>query len=309
VTLEVGFQPIPGYRLVGPLGAGSFGEVWEAQRTDGQRFALKFLDCRTRLATMIACEVRVLRKLAELSHPNIINLLGVHASTKYLVLVMERADGNLADLRTVYVEQTKGNIPPDHALDLLDQAAEALDFLAELKLPGVTNAGGLQHCDVKPSNLLLVGDTLKVADFGLCAGAGWQTHTGGWKGTLPYAAPELYNGTATRGTDQYALAVTFCELVMGERPFFKSHGQPPSPSSMPIDLTKLRDREFPVLVRALHPFPSSRWPSCRAFMQALRKAAIQSRPSTSVRIFPRGKSGSIRRSGVVRRSGAAKVKR
>jgi serine/threonine-protein kinase len=307
--LEVGFQPIPGYRLVGQLGAGSFGEVWEAQRSDGQRVALKFLDCRTRLATMIACEVRVLRKLAELRHPNIISLLGVHASTKYLILVMERADGNLADLRDVYVEQTKGNIPPDHALDLLDQAAEALDFLAEIKLPGITNAGGLQHCDVKPSNLLLVGDTLKVADFGLCAGAGWQTHTGGWKGTLPYAAPELYNGAATRGTDQYALAVSFCELVMGDRPFVKNHGQLPLSTSMPIDLTKLREREFPVLVRALHPFPSSRWPSCRAFMHALREAVLQKRTSASVRIYPRGMSGSIRRSGVKRRSGMQKVKK
>jgi serine/threonine protein kinase len=258
---------------------------------------------------MVACEVRVLRKLAELSHPNIINLLGVHASSKYLVLVMERADGNLADLRKVYQEQTGDNIPPDHALDMLDQAAEALDFLAELKLPGITQSGGLQHCDIKPSNLLLVGDTLKVADFGLCAGAGWQTHTGGWKGTLPYAAPELYNGAATRGTDQYALAVTFCELVMGDRPFLKDYGQAPSATSMPIDLTKLREREFPVLVRALHPFPSSRWPSCKAFMHALRKAVTQSRSSSSVRIYPRGMSGSIRRSGPSRCSGAHKVKR
>jgi serine/threonine protein kinase len=271
--------------------------------------ALKFMDCRTRSATMIAGEVRILRGLAELRHPNIISLLGVHASSKYLVLVMERADGNLADLREVYQDQTGGNIPPEHALDLLDQAAEALDFLAEIKLPGVIRAGGLQHCDVKPSNLLLVGDTLKVADFGLCAGSGWQTHTGGWKGTLPYAAPELYNGSATRGTDQYALAVTFCELVMGDRPFFKTDGKQPPPVGMPLDMTKLREREFPVIVRALHPYPSSRWPSCKAFMQALRKAAIQTRSPTAVRIFPRGRSGSIRRSGMMRRSGADKATR
>jgi serine/threonine-protein kinase len=303
VALEVGLQPIPGFRLVGLLGTGSFGDVWEAQGDNGQRVALKFMDCRALSATMIASEVRMLRKLAELKHPNIINFLGVHASSKYLVVVMERADGNLADLRGVYQEQTGNNIPPDHALDLLDQAAEALDFLADVKLPGIAHAGGLQHCDVKPTNLLLVGETLKVADFGLCAGTGWHTHSGGWKGTLPYAAPELFNGAATRGTDQYSLAVTFCELVMGDRPFFKNGGKEISPTDMPIDLTKLREREFPVIVRALHPYPSARWPSCKAFMQALRKAVAQQRGATSVRIFPRGKSGSIRRSGVMRRAG------
>ncbi len=260
------------------------------------------MDCRTHSATVIAGEIRVLRKLADLRHPNIINLLGVHASSKYMVLVMERADGNLSDLRQAYQEQTNGNIPPEHALELLDQAAEALDFLAQLKLPGITHTGGLQHCDVKPTNLLLVGDTLKVADFGLCAGSGWHTHGAGWKGTLPYAAPELFNGSAARGTDQFSLAVTFCELVMGERPFLKRDPNLSSPMGPPIDMTKLREREFPVIARALHPFPSSRWPSCKAFVQALRSAAVTPRGATSVRIYPRGKSGSIRRSGVMRRA-------
>jgi serine/threonine protein kinase len=212
---------------------------------------------------------------------------------------MERADGNLADLRAAYQEHTGGNIPPDHALELLGQAAVALDFLAGLKLPGFSCAGGLQHCDVKPSNLLVLGDKLKVADFGLCAGSGWHTHTGGWKGTRPYAAPELFNGAAVPGTDQYALAVTFCEMVMGERPFFQA--APNTPTGLPIDLTKLRDKEFPIIARALHPYPSSRWPTCQAFIQELRKVALLPRGPSSVRIFPRGPRGSLRRSGQHRR--------
>jgi serine/threonine-protein kinase len=132
-----------------------------------------------------------------------------------------------------------------------------------------------------------------VADFGLCAGSGWHTHTGGWKGTLPYAAPELFNGAAVPGTDQFALAVTFCEVVMGERPFFKG----PSPTGLPVDLTRLREREYPILARALHPYPSSRWPSCQAFLAALRKAAHTPRAGTSVRIYPRGMHGSLRQTG------------
>jgi serine/threonine protein kinase len=254
--------------------------------------ALKFLDTRAKGSSLVAGEVRVLRGLAELRHPNIIQLYAVVASAKYLVLVMERADCNLTDLHEAYLKETGGNVPPEHALDLLDQAANALDFLATQKLSGATH--GLQHCDVKPTNLLMVGHRVKIADFGLCAGSGWHTHQKGWKGTRPYAAPELFNGTACAGTDQYALAVTFCELVMGERPFWKSIQADTPPSGMPIDLTKLREKEFPVISRALHPYPSSRWPSCKAFVQAMRKATASPRDQKSVKIFPRGRTGPLR---------------
>src|SRR5262249_39187228 len=151
----------------------------------GPRAALKFLDCRTHSPSTITMEVRILRALAGLKHPHIIPLLGVHAWGKYLILIMERADCSLADLHRAYREKTEGHIPPDHALDLLEQAADALDFLATTRLPAVTARMGLQHCDIKPSNLLLVGNTLKVGDFGLCTGSGLVTHTRGWKGTRP----------------------------------------------------------------------------------------------------------------------------
>jgi serine/threonine-protein kinase len=224
-------------------------------------------------------------------------MYGVHATGRYLILMLERADGNLADLHAAYREQTGSNVPAEHALELLEQAALALDFMGTTRHPGLPSSHGLQHCDVKPSNLLLFGDTLKVADFGLCAGSGWHTHKSGWKGTRPYAAPELFNGAAAPGTDQYALAVTFCELVMGERVFVPGA----SATGMPIDLTRVRERDFPIISRALHPYPSSRWPSCVEFLHALRQATIEPRPGRS----PRASSAAIRavarrRSGVIR---------
>ena len=118
------------------------------------------------------------------------------------------------------------------------------------------------------------------------AGSGWQTR--GWKGTIPYAAPEMFNGAAAPGTDQYALAVTFCQLVMGERAFYKSTPRGTRPTGPPIDMTKLRDKEFPIIARALHPYPSSRWPSCKAFIQALRKVVEGKRASRSLKAIPRG---------------------
>jgi serine/threonine protein kinase len=247
---------------------------------DGRPVALKFMDCRTKSRSMISSEIRVLRALRELQHPHIIEFRGVHASAQYVILSMERADGNLEDLHQAYLDETGHNILPEHLLELLEQAAKALDFLAGVQLPGFNLASrGVQHCDVKPSNLLLVGDRLKIADFGLCAGTNWQTHRNAWKGTPPYAAPELFRGQATTGTDQYALAVTYCEMVAGLRPIVAGAIEGEGPPLMPIDMTKMRRDEVPVLARALHPQPACRYPSCQAFIAALRATTQKPRQS------------------------------
>jgi serine/threonine-protein kinase len=285
VVIEAGMEAIPGYRLTEQLGAGGFAEVWEARNAAGGVVALKFLDTRKRDASNLQSEIRVLRGLRELSHPNIIEFYGVHARSHYLILSMERADGSLLDLLRAYRKLGRPCVPADETLDMLEQAAHALDFLMGQKLPCFNvSSPGLQHCDIKPSNLLLVGDTVKVADFGLCASTSWQTHRKGWKGTPPYAAPELFNGKASPNTDQYALAVTYCEMSLGEEVFFPIQTTD-SPSSMPIDLTKIRAPEVPVLARAMARNWTDRWLSCEAFITALR-AAVQSSCSTTRLIRP-----------------------
>ncbi|HTU92117.1 MAG TPA: serine/threonine-protein kinase, partial [Gemmataceae bacterium] len=279
---EAGSEPIPGHRLTQKLGAGAFGEVWEADGPEGKPVALKFMSCRS--ASLVSSEIRVFRGLSELNHPRFIRMYGIHATAHHIVLSMERADGNLDDLRQAYLEETGRNIPTDHLLDLLEQVAEGLDFLAELKLAGVNpSSRGLQHCDIKPSNLLVLGDGAKIADFGLCAGTNWQTHRNGWRGTLPYAAPELFKGQATVGTDQFALCITFLRLCAGDRPFWNNQPADAPPSGLPVDLTKLRERELPIIARALHPHADSRWPSCQAFIHALREVTQSYRQPLSLR--------------------------
>jgi serine/threonine protein kinase len=273
-------EPIPGHRLLGRLGAGAFGDVWEAQLRDDVRVALKFLDCRNQPRTQVANEIRVLLKLRELHHPNIIRLLDVCATEQYIALKMEKADGNLRELQEVYLQETGHGIPPDHLFKLLDQAAHGLDFLAEQPRPGLScNGHGMQHCDVKPSNLLIVDDGLKIADFGLCVSSLSSIPGKGFMGTKPYAAPELFEGRVSTHTDQFALAVMYCELVTSGRVI-----QPQDPTSNvwtpPIDLKKLRSNEYAVLARALDPNWTIRFPSCKSFITALRDAAQKPRQHT-----------------------------
>jgi serine/threonine protein kinase len=283
--LCAGEEPAPGYRLRTRLGAGSFGEVWDAVTPDGGCVALKFIDGHDH-PERVRCEIRALQAVREVSHPNLIRLLNIYGRGRYVVLALERADGNLEQLRQAYQEEAQSHIPPQHLLELLDQAAAGLDCLAGFKLPGMKLVGGgMQHCDVKPTNLLLLGDTVKVADFGLCAALGQRTHAGGWRGTPPYAAPELFRGLPSRTSDQYALAVTWCDLVAGGRLLRPSDSAVPGAGSG-VDLSKARAREVAVLSRALSPDPTARWPSCQAFVAALRAAVMAPRTGPSRTALP-----------------------
>src|SRR5258708_28069859 len=93
----------------------------------------------------------------------------------------------------------------------MEEAAEALDFMY--------SAYQLQHLDIKPQNLFLVHNHVKVADFGLVKDleGGMASVTGGV--TPVYAAPETFDGKVTRFTDQYSLAIVYQELLAGQRPF------------------------------------------------------------------------------------------
>lgn len=279
MKLEAAVEALPGTWLTQPIGRGGFGEVWEARTRDGTLVALKFLDCRHHAPSTVVREVRALLALKALEHPCLIRMHDVTALAGYLVLTMERADGNLNDLRDVYRETTGRNIYPDHLLDLLEQAAEGLDFLATRANDVFGRPAVLQHCDVKPANLLLVGDQLKVADFGLCSSAFASAAGPGLMGTPPYAAPEQYEGRVTERSDQFSLAVTWCELVAGSRVFNPVTLYDPAHPVLPIDLSKLREHEYPVIARALDPRWTHRFPSCTAFIQALRTAVTTVRPN------------------------------
>jgi formylglycine-generating enzyme required for sulfatase activity len=147
----------------------------------------------------------------------------------------------------------------------------------------------IQHGDVKPQNLLLVGSGVKVGDFGLLRSLQQSVafnQTGGV--TMAYAAPEVLQGQIARHSDQYSLAVAWCELRGGRLPF---GGGPVQQMAGHLkkepDLSMLPQPERPALRRALAKQPMARWPSCAAFVEALRAAAAAPLPGTAAVRAPR----------------------
>src|SRR5262249_44275150 len=129
----------------------------------------------------------------------------------------------------------------------------------------------VRHCDVKPSNLLLFGETVKLSDFGLATVTTAPAHKHERCGTLDYAAPEVFLGQVSVTTDQFALAVTYCRVRGGFLPFPTVHAFSETSLSHrgEPDLSPLTTNEQPIVARALARAPQDRWPSCRAFITKL----------------------------------------
>jgi serine/threonine protein kinase len=268
--LESNLEPYPGYRLRRLLGRGSFGEVWSAEVAGGDLVALKFMPCDSGRTAIQ--EMRALQVIRRRPHPNLLRTDRIWTYSSFVVIAMELADGSLYDLLQVYRAELGTPIAPDQVCLYLGQVAAALDCLnGRRSMDGQPFA--IQHCDVKPSNMLLVGDTAKLSDFGLASVVNSTIQDHRRAGTTDFAAPEVFQGRVSARTDQYSLAVTYCLLRGGRLPFpdtpatFSRHYVRPAP-----DLGMLPPLEQPLIARALAPAPQDRWPSCVALIDRLAAA-------------------------------------
>src|SRR2546421_6460397 len=274
---EPNAEPIPGYRLIEPLGSGGFGEVWKCEAPGGLFKAIKFVygnlnsldvDC-----VRAEQEQKALQRIKEVRHPFVCSLDLIRVINGELVIVMELAERTLHDL---FIEcQATGliGIPRTDLLRYLADAAEALDFMNN-------EPHRLQHLDVKPKNLFIISNHVKVADFGLVKHLERQSSSGLLGGVTPlYAAPETFVGKISENSDQYSLAIVYQELLTGTRPFNGKNVRQLAQQHLQEepDLRALPEADRPMVARALSKDPAKRFPSCSAFYKAIYKARSTSR--------------------------------
>jgi serine/threonine protein kinase len=278
VRIESQAEPIPGYKLIERLGGGGFGEVWKAEAPGGLHKAIKFVygDLQTDGEDGVRAEqeLKALSRVKTVRHPFILSLERYDIIDGQLIIVMELADRNLWDRFRECRSQGLPGIPRPELLGYMEEAAEALDLM--------NMQYQLQHLDIKPQNLFLTFNHVKVADFGLVKDLKGMAAsvTGGV--TPVYAAPETFDGYVSRFTDQYSLAIVYQELLTGQRPFTGNNiGQlimqhlqaEPNLSSLP-------EADRSPIARSLSKNPDERFPSCLDLVQALRRAGEPPAPPT-----------------------------
>ncbi|KAF9911395.1 hypothetical protein EC991_003960, partial [Linnemannia zychae] len=186
------------------LGKGSFGSVFKAQhKASGEMVALKKM--KKKFTSQGECrslqEVKALEALR--AGPNIVRLHHFFLEKKELCMVFELMDGNLyqliKDRNGVRLEETK-------IRSMVFQILRGLQHM---------HSKGIMHRDMKPENLLVSGDNVKIADFGLARELKSRPPYTTYVSTRWYRAPEvlLKSSAYTSAVDLWAAGTIAAELI------------------------------------------------------------------------------------------------
>jgi serine/threonine protein kinase len=296
---RIGDASVPGYHLVKLLGRGGFGEVWKATAPGRHEVALKIINLTS---THGLKELRAIRLVKQIRHPNLVPIhsiwlkdeagqfmdddflgsaLNLGDQELELIIAMGLGDKSLHDRLLECQKEGLPGIPRDELLDYIEQAAQAIDFLNKPCHDLGNELVAIQHCDIKPHNIIIVGDAAQVCDFGLARVLGDSRVTKAqW--TTGYVAPEVItaNGRPSRWTDQYCLAITYIHLRTGSLPIEGGNlaAMVYAVAQGKLDLSRLPADEQVVLRRATALEPSERFPTTRDMVRALRQAEPVSQP-------------------------------
>ncbi|GAC79244.1 Serine/threonine protein kinase [Gordonia malaquae] len=279
-------ETFAGYRVVERIGAGTMGEVVLVENDKlGRREALKVISSGRTDPMLIMRFTNEARLVASLDHPSIVAVydFGVVDGVPWFTMPF---------LDTIDLP-ARAPLAVDRVLRVLADAADALDY---------AHHRGVIHRDVKPENIAVVEDTdgriLRVAvlDFGVgrLLGATRATVDGQFVGSLVYTAPEVFaDGQSGPQSDQYSLACTAFELMTGSLAFeggsigevMQRHtvGEIPVPSDIDPRLARFDE----AIARALAKDPTSRFPTCAEFVEALASADLPDSAITTRRTVDR----------------------
>jgi hypothetical protein len=259
------------YEVQDFIGQGAMGLVYKAYHADLERTgAVKVLQAITPDADTVARFRHEAQAIAQLRHPNIVNVYDFGAFQGIPYMIVEYIPGGSLSAR-----MARGDIDQATAIRYLRGIAAGLDY---------AHVHGVVHRDVKPANVLLTAeDTPVLADFGLAKllqGSSLKSMTGVTTGTPAYMAPEQVTGHQVGpAADRYSLATIAYEMLTGVIPFdgealmellyAQVHREPLTPSAR---LPTLGPAVDAVIMRGLAKDPAGRWNSCTEFVDALAAA-------------------------------------
>lgn len=268
---NLGEALLPRYRLLRKLGAGGMGEVHLAEDVDlGRYVAIKVLRRSLANDLFILKFKEEARIVAQLQHPNIVQIFDLGQRGNYSYIVMEYVDGpDLASL----INKSNG-FERKRLIRIVANIADAMDY---------AHGKGVIHRDLKPANIL-VGptDIAKVTDFGIAkvlqpdgnetafSAAGLQV------GTVNYMAPEQISGkNVDARTDIYLLATTLYVCLTGSFPYtgdavvYQKLREDPTPLKRYVPNVST-DLEA-VVMKCLARKPESRYQRMSELAEGLRK--------------------------------------
>jgi eukaryotic-like serine/threonine-protein kinase len=288
------------FEILTPLGAGGMGEVYRARDTRLDRtVALKILPSELVSAPNPRVERfrHEARVIARITHPNICTLHDIGEDGRAIFLVMEYVDGHTLGRRL-----EDGPMPLPFVMRTAIGIADALDH---------AHRHGVVHRDIKPTNVMLTRDSVKLLDFGLAklkerdeevpvdaTRSARLTEVGAIVGTVPYMAPEQIEGRDVDArTDIFSFGVVLYEMIGGRRPFEGNSrasvmaaivaAEPPPLSSLqprtPASLERL-------IRRCLAKDPEDRWQTARDMAAELRWIAEETPgtiPAAATKRWPR----------------------
>ena len=281
-------QQLDEYLIETLLGKGGMARVYRGVDVNLKRYvAIKVIDSPYQRDSDYTMRFeREAQVIAQLSHPNVVQLYRYGKAEDFLYMVMQYIQG--ADLHTILsgYRQDNESMQPDEVRQVTGDVCRALDYI---------HGQGVVHRDVKPSNILLTRDGRAIlSDFGLALLTEIGT-LGRIFGSPQYIAPEqaISSAQAEPRSDLYSLGVILYEIFTGRLPFAAE--DPLELAMQHVQKEPPRPRQFrpgisqPIeafLLKALAKKPEDRYPSGAAFYQALDQAlasteeALAAMPST-----------------------------
>jgi beta-lactam-binding protein with PASTA domain/tRNA A-37 threonylcarbamoyl transferase component Bud32 len=269
------------YRILRKLGSGGMANVYLAEDEElGRRVAIKILNDRyANDELFIERFRREAKSAAALSHPNIVSIYDRGQAEGTYYIAMEVIEGR--SLKELIL--TRGPLPIGQAIAYTLEILDALRF---------AHRHGIIHRDVKPHNILIGGERLKVTDFGIArAGASQMTEAGSIMGTAQYLSPEQARGApVTASSDLYSVAIVLYEMLTGKVPFSGDSAieiamkhlneLPKPPSKIRPEIPEELDQ---VVLRALTKAPEDRYQTAEEFAEDLHRveAGLPLAPETS----------------------------